>query len=205
MTSCDKNKITASKITNEINTRIYDRNIPSKPLQQYLDVRPVMTKYSYLPIVDPRKEVNTRFTQYPSYNVHNTFNPGNTQSPWSGFASNVNVESELKNQIFALQKCNQAVYVPNSNSDLYQFTFQSNNIVHQPHELLFQEPEFKNFNPNLYSEDVGYSMFNNSTRTQIKDLTPQHDKIAAAKSSSAGMPYKNNKQTQQANQITIQK
>jgi hypothetical protein len=193
MTSCDKNKNTASNITNEINTRIYDRNIPSHPLQQYLDVRPVMTKYSYLPIVDPRKEVNTPFTQYPSYNVHNTFNPGNTQSPWSGFASNVNVESELKNQIFALQKCNQAVYVPSSKSDLYQFSFQTNNLVQQPHELLFQEQEFKEFNPNCYSEDVGYSMFNNSTRTQIKDLTPQHDKFATASQSSAGMPVVNNR------------
>jgi hypothetical protein len=194
MTSCDKNKNTASNITNEINTRIYDRNIPSQPLQQYLDVRPVMTKYSYFPIVDPRKEVSTPFTQYPTYNVDKTFNPGNTQSPWSGFASNVNVESELKNQIFALQKCNQAVYVPNTKSDLYQFTFQTNNLVQQPHDLLFQEQEFQEFNPNHYSEDVGYGVFNNSTRTQIKDLTPQHDKITTASQSSSGMPNKNNRQ-----------
>ena len=46
-----------SKIHEETNTRIYDRNIPSQMLQPYLDVRPVMTKYSYFPIVDPRKEL----------------------------------------------------------------------------------------------------------------------------------------------------
>lgn len=188
MTTCNQNKNTASSITNEINTRMYDRNLPSQPLQQYLDVRPVMTKYSYLPIVDPRKEVTTRLTQYPNYNIQNTFNPGNAQSPWSGFASNVNVESELKNQIFALQKCNQSVYVPSSKSDLYQFTFQTNNPVQQPHELLFHEAEFKEFNPNVYSEDVGYNMFNNSTRTQLRDLTPQHDKVNTAKNSCSGMP-----------------
>jgi len=39
--------------------RSYERNIPSQPLQPYLDARPVMTKYSILPIVDPRKHINT--------------------------------------------------------------------------------------------------------------------------------------------------
>jgi len=47
-----------SEIHNTTNRRIYDRNVPSQMLQQYIDVRPVMTKYSYLPIVDPRKELD---------------------------------------------------------------------------------------------------------------------------------------------------
>jgi hypothetical protein len=94
-----------SEIHNQTNTRIYDRNIPTQPLQPYLDVRPVMTKYSFLPIVDPRKELNVNLKQLPTFNQRTTFNPGNTQSPWSGFASNINTESELRNQIYALQKC----------------------------------------------------------------------------------------------------
>jgi len=110
-----------SEIHNTTNRRIYDRNVPSQMLQQYIDVRPVMTKYSYLPIVDPRKEVDVRMKQYPTFNPHTVFNPGNTQSPWSGFASNINTESELRNQIYALQKCSQSVYVPSSNSDLYEY------------------------------------------------------------------------------------
>ena len=52
-----------SKIHEQTNTRIYDRNIPSQMLQPYLDVRPVMTKYSHFPIVDPRKELNVKMTQ----------------------------------------------------------------------------------------------------------------------------------------------
>ena len=112
-----------SEIHNTTNRRIYDRNVPSQMLQQYIDVRPVMTKYSYLPIVDPRKEIGVRMNQYPTFNPHTVFNPGNTQSPWSGFASNINIESELRNQIYALQKCSQAVYVPTSNSDLYTYSF----------------------------------------------------------------------------------
>ena len=72
-----------SDIHKQTNNRIYDRNIPSQMLQSYLDVRPVMTKYSYFPIVDPRKPINVPLTQMPTYNVHQVFNPGNTQSPWS--------------------------------------------------------------------------------------------------------------------------
>ena len=40
-------------------------------------------------------------------------------APFSGFVENVDVESVLRNQIFALQKNDQAVYVPSSKSDLY--------------------------------------------------------------------------------------
>ena len=161
------------KAQEEMNKKLYERNVPSQKLQQYLDVRPVMTKYSYFPIVDPRRKIKTEFEVMPTYNVHNVFNPGNTESPWSGFASNVNVESELRNQIYALQKCSQSVYVPESKSDLYDYKFMPTNKVEQPHSLLFKHDEFNKFNPNSFSNDVGYSLFNNSTRTQLKDLTPQ--------------------------------
>jgi hypothetical protein len=55
-----------SDIHKQTNNRIYDRNIPSQILQPYLDVRPVMTKYSYFPIVDPRKQINVPFMQLPT-------------------------------------------------------------------------------------------------------------------------------------------
>jgi len=156
----------ASQKTNSINERIYDRNIPSRQLQPYLNVRPVMTKYSIMPIVDPRAPIKTPMVQLPVYNSYNTFNPGNTQSPWSGFASNINKESELRNQIFALQKCSQAVYVPNSDSDLYQFGFTSTKKSEQPFPGLFQDEHFNTFNPN--PENLGNVTFNNCTRQQLK-------------------------------------
>jgi len=160
-----------SEIHNETNRRIYDRNVPSQMLQQYLDVRPVMTKYSHFPIVDPRKEVNVRMNQYPTFNPHIMFNPGNTQSPWSGFASNINTESELRNQIYALQKCSQSVYVPGSNSDLYTYSFKPNMNQFQQHNLLFNKDSFDSFNPNPNPKVVGTYMFANPTRAQIKDLS----------------------------------
>ena len=161
-----------SQITDSINRRIYDRNIPSQILQPYLNVRPVMTKYSIMPIVDPRAPIKTPLEQMPLYNTSKVFNPGNATAPWSGYASNVNVESELRNQIYALQKCSQSVYVPNSNSDLYKFSFKADKQggqQYQPFPELFTEEKFNSFNPN--PENVGDGLFNNCTRQQIKDLT----------------------------------
>jgi hypothetical protein len=161
-----------SDIHKQTNNRIYDRNLPSQMLQPYLDVRPVMTKYSYFPIVDPRKQINVPLDQMPTYNVHNVFNPGNKQSPWSGFAANVNTESELRNQIYALQKCSQAVYVPRSTSDLYSYKFQTKTQPN-PHELLFKNESFESFNPNPSPRLCGSGIFYNNTRCQVKDMTKQ--------------------------------
>jgi hypothetical protein len=161
-----------SEIHKQTNQRIYDRNIPSQMLQPYIDVRPVMTKYSYFPIVDPRKSINVPLQKMPVYNVDTTFNPGNTQSPWSGFASNINVESELRNQIYALQKCSQAVYVPKSNSDLYSYKFQTPKQSN-PHQILFQEQSFEQFNPNPDPKICGSAIFLNPTRVQVRDMTNQ--------------------------------
>lgn len=159
-----------SDIHKQTNQRIYDRNIPSHMLQPYIDVRPVMTKYSYFPIVDPRKNISVSLRQMPTYNVEQVFNPGNTQSPFSGFATNVNKESELRNQIYALQKCSQSVYVPSSKSDLYEYKFQTR-TQSNPHELLFQNNSFESFNPNPSPGICGTGIFNNNTRCQVKDIT----------------------------------
>jgi len=172
MNNCNQ-QVNVSKIHQETNSRIYDRNIPSQMLQPYLDVRPVMTKYAYFPIVEPRKSNSVPLTVQPTFNPHKIFNPGNTTSPWSGFASNVNVESELRNQIYALQKCSQSVYVPSSKSDLYNYGF-TPKPTPQSHSLLFEKDSFSQFNPNPDSKTVGAGMFFNSTRVQVRDMTKQN-------------------------------
>jgi len=166
------NNCSVSKFQEEENRKLYSRNIPSQQLQPYLDVRPVMTKYSYLPIVDPRREINETLIQQPTYNTNAVFNPGNTQSPWSGFATSINTESELRNQIYALQRCSQSVYVPTSNSDLYSFNFKPN-TTQMPHNLLFKEESFNQFNPNPSDNKVGHGLFMNPTRVQVRDITKQ--------------------------------
>ena len=162
-----------SDIHKATNSRIYDRNIPSQTLQPYLDARPVLTKYSIMPIVDPRKKTSVPLHIQPTFNTENIFNPGNDFAPWSGF--NVNKESELRNIIFALQECGQAAYVPSSKSDLYQINWKSNaKNLQQPFPDLFNNEVFAPFNPNPNDNVIGYGLFNNSTRTQIKDLGTQN-------------------------------
>lgn len=155
-----------------MNYKIYSRNIPSQYLQQYIDVRPVQTKYSFFPIIDPRTPPTVQYKECKPYNVKTEFNPGNTISPWSGF--NANVESELRNQIFAYQKCSKATWVPSSTSDLYNYNFeptQKNNLNSETHSLLFEKPTFCEFNPNVKNSKCGSLLFMNNTRCQLKELS----------------------------------
>lgn len=158
----------SSQRTDSTNFRIYDRNIPSQLLQPYLSVRPVMTKYSIMPIVDPRAPINVPMEKMPTYSCEKIFNPGNATAPWSGYASNVNVESDLQNRVFALQKCSRAVYVPSTHSDLYQFGFKPSDESKQPFPNLFRNEDFSEFNPN--TENIGFSVFQNATRQQLKTV-----------------------------------
>lgn len=161
-----------SERANIMNIRQYNRNVPSQLLQPYLDARPVSTKYSIMPIVDPRKPINVPLEQMPVYNPEIVFNPGNDTAPWSGYASNVNIESMLHNQIYALQKCSQSVYVPSSKSDLYNVQWRSESVI-QPFPDLFKNGQFNDFNPNPNPNKIGFGLFNNATRQQIKDLTKE--------------------------------
>jgi hypothetical protein len=134
-----------SQITNSINSGIYNRNVPNKELQPSISCRPVATKYATFPIVDLRRKPSIPLKMYKVD---------------TSFANNVNTESLLRNQIYALQKSSQAVYVPSSNSDLYVEPLSAKHPIPTPH--------FPSFNPNTYHFKT--SGFNNSTRTQIKNI-----------------------------------
>jgi hypothetical protein len=157
-----------SQVHNATNERIFGRNIPSKPLQPYLPVRPVSTKFSVLPILEPRVESSVPLVQEPIYSPQQVFNPGNATAPWSGYAAAVNQESELRNQIFALQACSQNVYVPSSTSDLYEYRMPKKQMDVEPFPYLFRSERFDPFNPN--TEHIGQLSFFNDTRQEIRVL-----------------------------------
>lgn len=157
----------------EIDNKLYDRNVPSSALQPEYSLRPVSTKYSLMPILDQRKPATVSLNKYSNFNLEKNFNPGTRQAPWSGFASNINKESMLRNQFFALQNCEQSVYVPSSNSSLYNNNVPydaSSAISDQPYPDLFNKQEFEYFNPNLDATKIGYNIFNNDTRGQLLNL-----------------------------------
>jgi len=155
---------------NNINQEIYNRNFPSQQLNMNFSPRSVSTKYSTLPILDHRKETSVPMNNYPIYDSNSTFFPGNAKPHFCGFANNIDLESSLRSQFFALQKADQAKYIPSSSSNLYEnpINFINTNKDLNNH-LLFREESFDNFNPSL-SSNIGNEIFLNSTKVQLKNL-----------------------------------
>jgi hypothetical protein len=151
----------------ELNERITERYFPSSTLQSQMSMRPVSTKYSLMPIMDQRMEPSVPIVVTSSFNVGKTFNPGTRQAPWDGYATNVDVETILRNQTFALQKADNSYYIPSSNSDLYNVTAVGR-YEEQTHIGLFEKAELSRFNPNKIN--IANDMFNNSTRQQTKAI-----------------------------------
>jgi len=157
--------------TEELNSRINQRNIPSQQLQSSFGIRPVSTKYASMPLIDRREIPTVPIVKRPSYSVDQMFNPGNAQGPWSGFANNVNKESQLRNQFFALQRgAGQGVYIPSKDSDMYEPKIKPTNdtSVQQQFPYLFEKQSFEPFHP--CPENMGINMFDNCTRQQVKEL-----------------------------------
>lgn len=158
----------------EINTRIYDRVIPSATLRPAYDVRPISSKYATMPILESRPTPTVAVPAYQNFSTETVFNPGNAKAPWRGWAERVNLESSLRNQFFALQRNDRAEYVPTSVSDLYQVTIDARDIE-QPNPYLFENgaSNFAPMNPNPH--DLGRLTFENSTRYQLRTLNCTHD------------------------------
>lgn len=154
--------------THELDNRMYDRNIPSAQLQTVVDMRPVSTKYDLMSVVDRRVIPTVPLVSQPSFNINNTFNPGNLKSPWSGYAVHVNDESRLRNQFFANQNNAHAHYIPSSDSDMYRVKVDGGIKDIQTHKQLFKTETFAPFDPSICN--IGNNIFNNYTRQQLKDL-----------------------------------
>lgn len=158
----------------EINTRIYERVIPSTALRPAYNVRPISSKYAMMPILESRPTPTVAAPFYQNFSTESVFNPGNAKAPWRGWAEKVNLESSLRNQFFALQRNDRAEYVPNSSSDLYQVTIDTREIE-QPNPYLFDNgaTNFAPMNPN--PNDLGRLTFDNSTRYQLRTLNCTFD------------------------------
>ena len=150
----------SNNITEERNTRIFDRNLKVDGTVEYkYGIHPVSTKYSVLPILDQRTPSNT-----PINNNNNNA---------TVFSNNVYTESLLRNQFFALQHGSpRSVYIPDSKSDLYNYAVCNNNnnniSEQQPFPLLFKTFTFDQ--GNNCPKNMGADFFNNCTRYQIGEI-----------------------------------
>ena len=149
--NCDMDRV------EELNQRILGRNSGYGNQDVLLDVRSQATKYTF-----PLQAATPKCSQpVLKYATSTNINTDDSKYPWNGYVSNINNESILRNQVFALQRSPQSVYVPSSTSDLYISTIPSTN-----------QNQNLNLNLNL-NQNQGFIqtqvLFNNDTRSQMKD------------------------------------
>jgi len=138
---------------NELNKRLETRYFPSTQLQPLFDVRSVATRYTHFKTHET--PVKPDLHNYTDYSQDKVFNPGN-RAPVDYFFKSVDVESTLRSQFMALQKSNQAVYVPDTTSDLYNYNCYDNKETFLEVNL----PSRKTLPEN--------NLFNNMTRLDIR-------------------------------------
>ena len=138
----------------EINDKIYGRNIPSMYLQPNLDLRPIPTKYRHFQLNEERELPSENLIIYPDYDPKINFNPGNRMPPFSYFAKNVDVETNLRNSKqlpelgFKVKEKAAKLVIPKENDSP---------VLH----LLANKP-------NIDKMNLAPLLFNNNTRLNIK-------------------------------------
>jgi len=101
----------------ELNYRLERRWLPSTSLKPLFDSRPCSTKYTWFQSIDETRKAKEPLRQYQEYSSK-VFNPGD-RAPVEYYMKSVDLESKLRSQFMALQKGDQAIYVPELSSDLY--------------------------------------------------------------------------------------
>jgi hypothetical protein len=161
----------------ELNERILDRfhpdSLPNQvnSLEPNFSPRSVPTKYSLFPIIERRKQSIVPIQTLPNYSVETQFNPG-YRGPVSGYMSNVDKETILRNQNFALQAdIAQSTFIPSSQSDLYKTTIVSRPST-QPYPRLFENYKFDQKPHPIVSAypEIGANLFFNGTRNQLRGI-----------------------------------
>ena len=177
-----------------INRAMYDRNcvgattlhIASGNLPQgnaglrpNLETRSVPTKNIRFSAVQEHRTSSVPLDRFPPYNPYNeqVFAPIQAKGPPDYFLANVDAESTLRNQFFALQHgADAGVYVPSSTSDLYRVHVPTySHPDAQPFPSLFQhEPLYTTTNPFIDdSPHIGKDTFHNCTQTQLRSMIPK--------------------------------
>ena len=155
--------------TQQLSDRLYQRNTTNAPIKMQYSIRAVPTKYVKMPILDCHPAASVPCERKPIYNTRDMFTPANSL-PFNGYQAKIDTETILRDTIFPLQACPQAKYIPSSRSDMYHSSYltKGGRPERMTNPLLFVEPTFGPFNPNLCH--TGQLRFNNFTRQQIRAL-----------------------------------
>ena len=157
----------------ELNDRMASRHFPDSPLQPNFDPRSVPTKYAHFPIINRRTPLKEPVIPYLDYNLSANFSPGTQMGPPSGYVNNVDIENQLRNQHFALQRGgNPGTYIPSSTSDLYRVTVpRGSQQEPQPYPDLFAQVQYHTtMEGEISNSHIGKDVLYNHTRTQLRGL-----------------------------------
>jgi hypothetical protein len=154
----------------ELNDRILSRFSCDAPLQANFDVRPVPTKYSRFPIIDRVAQPKISIKDRGDFRVSDNFAPVQSNGPVDGYFSQVDKESTLRNQFFAIQAAPKCTYIPKSDSDLYKVKMPTPSIKEpQPHPSLFERYRMDVLAPVRNADPtIGHKTFMNDTRVQLR-------------------------------------
>ena len=155
-----------------LNTRIQSRQFSDHALEPNFSFRPVSTKYNLFAVSakNSTPEPTVRIQPHLEHIVEHNFNPATRNGPFKTYARNIDTETILRNQTMALQKGSHHVYVPSSQSDLYNVSIVSR-PSQQPYPHLFHTPTFSHsVHPNLINAgaSIGQDRFYNNTRVQLR-------------------------------------
>jgi hypothetical protein len=144
---------------NELNLRLQARNIPSQSLTPLFDFRPTPTKYTWFGTIEEKKTADESLNRYGEYSPYKVFNPG-CRGPTQYYFNVIDEESKLQHRFMALQKADQAVYVPEMTSQLYKNQNAFQKVQYANEEVSYPS---RQVNPDLDS-----GKFFNHTRTNLK-------------------------------------
>ena len=173
------------KWVEDLNKRIYSRNVPSIPVGQELRSRPTQTRQVLFPTsvapanIDAHKSVGGVSTH--KYHHKKSFFPGQS-APYASFAVNVDDESLIRSQFSQYKKYGNATeFIPSSDSSMFKGAVFGEKVymnVPTKHADLFRShvPD-KNYQPNERSavkcrvseEKLAPVAFNNHTRQNLKN------------------------------------
>jgi hypothetical protein len=120
------------------------------------------------------RSISTKYTLPESINNINKFNNNLKIGNYNDYSDKINHESELRNQLYPLENNSENQYIPDKNSDLYNYEINNTtNTIPQLFTNLFENNTFSNSSTdinNLQNRGTLYNnLFNNDTRQQLKD------------------------------------
>jgi hypothetical protein len=131
--------------TDELNARLASRIYPDMVIPQSISSRPNETRQTILgKSTDPRNTTTAIVGHsYAASSIQDNFICGDKGEP-NWFLANIDTETILRNQTFALQKgCAQSTYMPASNSELYRPKMPVNSTpLVETHPRLFEKMRF---------------------------------------------------------------